>query len=88
MHRLRFLVLAAGATAAAIFAATALAGAFQSGQYTGTTEQGKAISFKVTQGQVKKLRFTTVALCESGYGSKGRSPTSTRRSGTPASKSR
>jgi hypothetical protein len=71
MHRLRFLVLAAGATAAAIFAATALAGAFQSGQYTGTTEQGKAISFKVTQGQVKKLRFTTVALCESGYGSKG-----------------
>jgi hypothetical protein len=57
--------------AVAVFATTALAGAFKSGHYTGTTEQGKRISFKATQGQVKKLRVTTIALCESGFGSKG-----------------
>jgi hypothetical protein len=69
VHHFRFLVLAA--IVAAVFATTALAGAFRSGHYKGTTEQGKPISFKVTQGQVKKMRFTTIALCESGYGSKG-----------------
>jgi hypothetical protein len=45
--------------------------AFQSGKYKGTTEQGEVIVFKATQGQVTKMRFTTVALCESGFGSKG-----------------
>jgi len=57
--------------AAAVLAAAALAGVYRSGHYTGTTEQGKPISFKVAGGHVKKLRFTTIALCESGYGSKG-----------------
>jgi hypothetical protein len=68
--QLRFLVPLA-VIAVAVFATTALAGAFQSGRYTGTTEQGKSITFTATQGQVKRLRVTTIALCESGYGSKG-----------------
>jgi hypothetical protein len=68
--RFKFLVLCAVAAGALLMAASAL-GAFQSGKYHGTTEQGARITFKATQGQVMKMHFTTVALCESGYGSKG-----------------
>jgi hypothetical protein len=47
-------------------------GAFQSGTYKGETEQGKPIVFKATQGQIKKLRVSLIALCDSGYGSRGK----------------
>jgi hypothetical protein len=56
---------------ALLLAGSAL-GAFQSGKYKGTTEQNLPIVFKATQGQVKKLRVNTIALCDSGYGSKGK----------------
>jgi hypothetical protein len=72
VRRFRFLVLCAVALGALLGAASALAGAFQSGKYKGTTEQGYPIVFKATQGQVKKMRVETVALCESGKGSKGK----------------
>jgi hypothetical protein len=55
---------------ALLLAGSAL-GAFQSGKYKGTTEQGLPIVFKATQGQVMKMRVNTIALCESGFGSKG-----------------
>jgi hypothetical protein len=44
---------------------------FQPGRYKGTTEQGLPITFKATRGQIRTLRVTTVAICESGKGSKG-----------------
>jgi hypothetical protein len=71
--RLRFLVLSVLVLACGLFAAASAIGAnvFQSGKYKGRTEQGLPIVFKATQGQVRKLRVTTVALCESGMGSKG-----------------
>jgi hypothetical protein len=69
MNRVALLVLPALA-ATALLAVPAIA-SFQSGHYKGTTEQGRRIGFRATHGQVKKMRFTTVALCESGYGSKG-----------------
>jgi hypothetical protein len=72
MSRFRFLVLCAAALGTLLVAASALAGAFESGKYKGTTEQGYPIVFKATQGQVKKMRVETVALCESGKGSKGK----------------
>jgi hypothetical protein len=55
----------------ALLLACSALGAFQSGKYKGTTEQGLPIVFKATQGQVTKMRVNTVALCESGFGSKG-----------------
>jgi hypothetical protein len=70
--RFKFLVLSLAVALVALLAsAAALANVFQSGRYKGTTEQGYPISFKATQGQVSKLRLTTVAVCESGKGSKG-----------------
>jgi hypothetical protein len=72
MDRFRILVLSLTAVAIALLcAASALGAIFQSGHYKGTTEQGKAISFQATQGQVKKMSFTAIAVCASGYGSRG-----------------
>jgi hypothetical protein len=60
-------------TCALLVPSSALGGGdFQSGKYKGTTEQGYPIVFKATQGQVAKLRVETVAICESGKGSKGK----------------
>jgi hypothetical protein len=70
MGRFRFPILIVAVAATLLVAVPALA-SFQSGKYHGTTEQGARITFKATQGQVMKMHFTTVALCESGYGSKG-----------------
>ncbi len=72
MRRFRFLVLCAVALGVLLASTAALAGSFQSGKYKGTTEQGLPIVFKATQGQVMKMRVETVALCESGKGSKGK----------------
>ena len=73
MCRFRFLVLSSAiAIVALLCAATALGNAFLSGKYKGTTEQGKIITFKATQGQVRKMSFTAIALCESGFGSLGK----------------
>jgi hypothetical protein len=72
VRRFGFLVLCAVLLGTLLAAASALAGAFQSGKYKGTTEQGLPIVFKATQGGVKKMRIETVALCESGKGSKGK----------------
>jgi hypothetical protein len=70
--RSRYLVLSLAIVLIGLLAAAAaFANVFQSGKYKGTTQQGYAISFKATQGQVSKLRLTTVAICESGKGSKG-----------------
>jgi hypothetical protein len=71
MNRSRFLIHSVVLAVALLLAAPALA-SFKSGRYRGTTEQGKAISFKATRGQVSRMRFTTIALCESGHGSRGR----------------
>jgi hypothetical protein len=55
--------LAVGAVPA--LAATSKA-AKPSGTYTGTTKQGKPISFKVSKGKVKSVKFGNVQTCTPG----------------------
>jgi hypothetical protein len=71
--RPRFLVpVLLAALVALLLVGPALAkNVFVSGHYKGTTEQGLPISFKATRHQVRNLRFTSVAICESGKGSEG-----------------
>ncbi len=73
ISRLKILSLSLAAVLIALLcAAPAVGNAFLSGRYTGSTEQGKPIAFKATQGQVRKMSFSAIALCESGFGSRGK----------------
>jgi hypothetical protein len=61
-----FLALAAVCAGALPAAAARPKAVKPSGTYTGTTKQGKPISFKVSRGKVKSVKFGNVQTCKPG----------------------
>ena len=68
--KLRLVLLAALVAALALVASASAS--FQTGTYRGKTSQGLSLEFKVIGEKVKRLHFSDIALCSSGFGSKGK----------------